>query len=897
MAQFAATLSTFPDRRNAGFQPADRSHAAARMATFAGPFESVDKSEWKTGNGKPGTENWAMLMQKGRFSIFGFRFPVFHSPSDGRPRENPQSPLGGAFDFKITHRPGRGGTIHTGVVAFATVGCLGYMAPMQRGDSRWRVASPLAVIACCIVVPCVWWSWKLGPMQPGGTVTFLNYDQYQYTLPDWEFAARMLRQGTLPLWNPYQLSGTPYLATQHPGILYPPNWLILFWSVPVVMRVLTLAHYALAMGGAYWCARAFGCSRAAALLAGTSYAFSGRLSGIGVVTNPTVLVSVAWLPWQLGLTRAVLRAHCAEWQWLACALAVAMSMTVLGGHPQYALLSAQLCGAYALAHVAWRARGNGTRGLLGLMARLGLAAAVAVGVSAIQLLPTVELMLRSTRRAGVLESLSGNNPFAFLLPPEQLLRNLLFPIPGEFGLAGAAYMGTAVVVLAAVPLFWRGTRRRSVFLAGTAAIAALIALGDHTPLYSWYLHLPGSGLFRVPQRVILVATLCVALLGALGATVLSRRSSSPRGNNRWIAIGVMPLLTWLALQWISPGWQGPSGASVIKLYAPLLMAVGMATMLCWYPRRMGRQALVLLIAALSVYESYHGMQLLLPVPANHPDALQVPRQAAAIIRERQGFARTFAPNRVEYATVPHVPPKLGMLTSLWLISDDEPLIDARYARLLGYLMSDPRRPDAALMGELRVDDVAPRQWPLLRLLGVGFVLVRRDAHIGVPGLKQLYSDDLYDVHVLDQPLPRAYVARAVRVTSTPEAALHAVVHETDFILGGGAVVEQPLVIGADSDGSVDITDYAAHQVGLHVRLSQPGLVVLQDQFDPYWTATVDGQPTAIVRANYVFRGVVVAAGEHVVRFVYRPILFYVGAALSAFTLSGLLLLAIRSTAR
>ena len=47
------------------------------------PSETVDKAEWKTGNGKPGTGNWAILTQKGRFSIFGFRFPVFHSPSGG----------------------------------------------------------------------------------------------------------------------------------------------------------------------------------------------------------------------------------------------------------------------------------------------------------------------------------------------------------------------------------------------------------------------------------------------------------------------------------------------------------------------------------------------------------------------------------------------------------------------------------------------------------------------------------------------------------------------------------------------------------------------------------------------------------------------------------------------
>ena len=66
--------------------------------------ESVDNPEWKTGNGKQETANCAMLMQKGRFSIFGFRFPVFHFPSDGRlRRQSPVSEGGGEGSFFAQH--------------------------------------------------------------------------------------------------------------------------------------------------------------------------------------------------------------------------------------------------------------------------------------------------------------------------------------------------------------------------------------------------------------------------------------------------------------------------------------------------------------------------------------------------------------------------------------------------------------------------------------------------------------------------------------------------------------------------------------------------------------------------------------------------------------------------
>jgi len=60
----------------------------------------------------------------------------------------------------------------------------------------------------------------------------------------------------------------------------------------------------------------------------------------------------------------------------------------------------------------------------------------------------------------------------------------------------------------------------------------------------------------------------------------------------------------------------------------------------------------------------------------------------------------------------------------------------------------------------------------------------------------------------------------------------------------------------------------------------PGYLVLTDTFYPGWRAYVDGVETPIYQANYLFRAVPLNAGDHEVRFVYRPKSFAVGAALS-----------------
>jgi hypothetical protein len=62
-----------------------------------------------------------------------------------------------------------------------------------------------------------------------------------------------------------------------------------------------------------------------------------------------------------------------------------------------------------------------------------------------------------------------------------------------------------------------------------------------------------------------------------------------------------------------------------------------------------------------------------------------------------------------------------------------------------------------------------------------------------------------------------------------------------------------------------------------------GLLVLRDSWYPGWMATVDGKKVPVLRVNGCYRGVIVPAGEHRVRFVYRPILVYASGAVSLLT--------------
>jgi hypothetical protein len=60
-----------------------------------------------------------------------------------------------------------------------------------------------------------------------------------------------------------------------------------------------------------------------------------------------------------------------------------------------------------------------------------------------------------------------------------------------------------------------------------------------------------------------------------------------------------------------------------------------------------------------------------------------------------------------------------------------------------------------------------------------------------------------------------------------------------------------------------------NEVVLRTTATEPAILVLADMMAPGWQAEVDGQPSALLKADFILRAVALPAGEHEVRFRYQ----------------------------
>ena len=439
--------------------------------------------------------------------------------------------------------------------------------------------------------------------------------------------ARALNEGRLPLWTPNTLAGFPLLAEGQVGALYPLN-LILYKFLPAHYAVAysILLHLAWASVGTYVCARAFGLRPASAWLAGFGFAFSGVI--FGHLSHPSVIATIAWLPWLIVLQDRVLRAPTQRARWFVLTT-FAVALQFLPGSAQLAFLNALTVVAFGVATWVFERRADWRALITGVLAPLVLGA----GIAAAQLAPTLELIGYSVRGETSAEFFTSYSlPLNFLA---QVIAPFAQGEPAEATGEYWFYFGVAPLVLALIAPFAR-RNRRTLFLAAFALGALTLALGGQNPVYGWLYRLPVFGFFRVPARYLFVFDFAAALLAATALDALAENIGAADCSARKptsilvasffgvAAVGVIVLVATQPLEFWLSAWQ----ALPLILFALTILGLGLRA-----ARKISGATFAALIVGATVCDlAGFGAPFLATIDALTPAAYvaSVPRSVAAL---------------------------------------------------------------------------------------------------------------------------------------------------------------------------------------------------------------------------------------------------------------------------
>lgn len=685
-----------------------------------------------------------------------------------------------------------------------------------------------------------------------------------------QFAVSSLRHGQFPLWNPYLFSGIPFSANPQPALFYPPTWLASFVPVNKALGLTVLLHVWIASVGMYAWMRSESASRIGALLAAVTFAFSGyffaRIRGghVGVLTTGS------WLPLLLWAHRSV----CARRQWtLAIIGGLPFGLAILAGHTASVMYVALGLMAYGVFQTwkAWQKEQSISEAAFPFVS-ICLMFFVGMAVAAVQLLPTAEFVIRSTRRAAATYDFAAR----FSWPPGHLLTLLVPNFFGEPTQTGywsdgiydefVFYVGLLPLLLAFVGLKLRHRLRGFLLLVGLGAL--LLAFGEYTVLHRlFYRFVPLYRMMRAPARAGYLFTLAAAALSGLTLTALERSGHRRRASFlaplSWsvalIVAGVVLVLIVAGFVVFAIGREAiPSAgrlwhqANEMTLFL-LFFVLSIGLLISWKETSTGQRRSWWLAVALVVLDLWTFGNGILEIRT-------VPESAYWRIVSQSVSDTPIT--RVLPWGLNEAEQNGGMAFDLQNVFGYDPLILKRYEDFITS-KPDPRARTYDLLNAGYLVTTAPQEFP------------------EEPGEPRLLREES-GVYVYERPdsLPRAWIVGRAKVME--DTAILTQIHEPTFDPRTTALVEEPVSCDG-TGGSVEITDYPGNHIKAQTE-GGGGVLVFSEIYYPGWEATVDGKHTELLRADYVLRALCVPAGRHEVVLRYDPPILKAGLFVTGFAL-------------
>ena len=752
------------------------------------------------------------------------------------------------------------------------------------------------------------------PMLFGDQVTFYR-DYNLITYPIRHFLGQMLQQGVIPYWVPHAHGGMPFMATFHPGVFYPPSVLFFLEDTTYALNLFYVLHYMVLGVFTFLLARAWGISFASSLCCGIMAMLSGFIFAATLVSN--FFISAVWLPAVFWMFH---RYWTRKRTGYFVGLVLAIATQTLASCPEINIMTMLLLYAHALYFLP---RSPGWAGIARLTTAMGIAVVLALGISALQLVPTAKMVKHSFRDGG----LSFEAHSSWSLPPENLKTLLVSPDYQNFfetqlvsgkgpkeesssssdpsvselsgssidhsssvslpktkkrtGLLNTYYMGLVGMVFVLLG-FWFRREKAIGFWMAVLLVGIFLALGKYNPVYKYiYSMVPFLDMFRYPDKYFYVSTFAIIFLTGYGLDFLIR-------GTRERSIKLFPVLALLIFLIGLCGWASWSEKGFNPEYSLALLGVFTISYLIFYYGKMKESAFVVMVIMIVLLDlSIKGTKLLPLIDRKYYDEKPV---LLDTLNDSSGEYRIYSdkidkkPEPYKYVNGPT--PLAAIIGSKELLLPYTGMIYS-VEHVNGWVGLALTLDNQELWLKVYVHSLPERRRRILKRSNVKY-WIDRDTPLGYfQGYPVILPDR---IKIFEDALPRAFLVPKMKIPEEGNHPLNVYYHES-FNPLQEVILTEPVEFkeSISFNGQVQKLDYSPNHVTVKTSQEGNGFLVLLDSHFPGWTVKVDGEERPILKANQFYRAVQLGPGKHTLEFDFFPEGFKTGLVISGVSLFLLIL--------
>ena len=718
----------------------------------------------------------------------------------------------------------------------------------------------------------------------------------------------MIKDAQIPLWNPYFYCGQPLLASLQPGVLYPLNLLLILLPFDLAFNSIIVLHYFLAGIFTYFFIKRVRGTDTGALIGAIIFMLSGYL--LSVHNLLPHLLSVVWLPLILlchhnYLLKGSLRS--------LVFTSVCLAMMFLGGGVEI------LYGTFILIFVLLFFPDPFGVGITPppfkkRLFSFGLVVLLFLLLSAVQLLPFLELAFKSIRSGG----LSYQEAITWSLDFEDMLQ-FFIPDPYGYGSSMERYWSNQswlkTIYLGIMPFalsifFIIEKRRKTLPFLLIVLISLILSFGGNTPIYKFlYDYVPFLNSIRYPVKFLFIFTFLISIMAGIGfdglcRQIIDRNRETKRIIRSFLVFSVLAAFIWGILNFYEiriqeflqtngfapPDYNDPFiNLHNMKRFLLFCLLFGPVLVFGWrYPKRRMLFSLVLLpLLTLDLFFANKGYYQKYDAKTFHQ-----PSESISFLKKDTSLFRILTTPKTEKESMKYsdifsdqikvskekIMPGLNIEHGLYSIAGAEVIRLGDYDKIMSLLASSPQPDTTNLLCLLNVKyliskfEIDSKEFELAEIIG------NKDDPEG--------SLNIYrNLNVL----PRAFLVEEYKVVNS-ETEYNKILGSKDFdprslvlldknpdsFPDRSKISNQNIKSHDHEKDKVIITTYQPNRIELSVSLKTPKMLFMSETYYPGWKVYIDGNESAIYRANYAFRAVPLNPGNHRVVFVYKPLSVILG---------------------